>query len=121
MDYVSLMVVVARSGDREFKLGATLMGKKNEPRLVVFNEFAIDMTPSEHMLFMEYSDVPGVVGKGGTALGESEINIASMQVGRTGEGGTALMGINVDTAIPDALLTRVEAKAEVSEAWSVEL
>lgn len=121
MDYVSLMVVVARSGDREFKLGATLMGKKNEPRLVVFNEFGIDMAPSHHMLFLEYSDVPGVVGKVGTALGENGINIASMQVGRTGEGGTALMGINVDSAIPDALMERINAKAEVSEAWSVEL
>lgn len=120
-DYVSLMVVVARSGEREFRLGATLMGKKNEPRLVVFNEFDIDMAPSPHMLFLEYTDVPGVVGKVGTALGENAINIASMQVGRTSEGGTALMGLNVDSAIPEALLERISAKAEVSEAWSIEL
>ncbi|MDP2299727.1 MAG: NAD(P)-dependent oxidoreductase, partial [Actinomycetota bacterium] len=86
LDYVSLMVVVARAGDGEFKLGATLIGKKNEPRLVAFNEFDIDMVPTQHMLFLKYSDVPGVVGKVGTALGENEINIASMQVGRTGEG-----------------------------------
>lgn len=120
-DYVSLMVVVANAGDREFKLGATLMGKKNEPRVVVFNDFAIDMAPSHHMLFLEYTDVPGIVGKVGTALGENGINIASMQVGRTGEGGTALMGINVDSAIPDSLMERINAEAEVSEAWSVEL
>jgi len=81
-DYVSLMVVVAKTGDREYKLGATLIGKKNEPRLVVFNEFSVDMAPSAHMLFLEYTDVPGVVGKVGTALGESGINIASMQVGQ---------------------------------------
>jgi hypothetical protein len=31
------------------------------------------------------------------------------------------MGINVDTAIPDALMERVNAKAEVSDAWSIEL
>ncbi len=121
LDYVSLMVVVAKAGGREFKMGATLIGKKNEARLVVFNEFDIDMAPSSHMLFLQYSDVPGVVGKVGTALGENGINIASMQVGRTGEGGIALMGINVDTAIPDELLGRIEAKAEVAEAWSIEL
>jgi D-3-phosphoglycerate dehydrogenase len=121
LDYVSLMVVVARTGGREYKLGATLMGKKNEPRLVVFNEFQIDMVPSSHMLFLQYADTPGVVGKVGTALGENSINIASMQVGRTAEGGTALMGINVDTAIPDALMERINAKAEVTEAWSIEL
>lgn len=120
-DYVSLIVVVARSGDREYKLGATLIGKKNEPRLVVFNDFQIDMAPSPHMLFLEYTDVPGVVGKVGTVLGENDINIASMQVGRTAEGGTALMGLNVDTAIPEELRERINAAAEVSEAWSVEL
>jgi|GEM_PF-4501303 len=31
------------------------------------------------------------------------------------------MGINVDSAIPEALMERINAKAEVSEAWSVEL
>ncbi|MRS11767.1 MAG: phosphoglycerate dehydrogenase [Actinobacteria bacterium] len=121
LDYVSLMVVVAKAGGREFKMGATLIGKRNEPRMVLFNEFDIDMAPSAHMLFLEYADVPGVVGKVGTALGEAGINIASMQVGRTEAGGTALMGLNIDTAIPDDLLAAVEAKAEVTEAWSIEL
>lgn len=121
LDYVSLMVVVARAGGREFKLGATLIGKKNEPRLVTFNEFDIDMAPTHHMLFLTYSDVPGVVGKVGTALGENDVNIASMQVGRTEEGGTALMGLNVDSPISDALMDRINAKAEVAEAWRIEL
>lgn len=121
LDYVSLMVVVARAGDREFKLGATLIGKKNEPRLVTFNEFDIDMAPTHHMLFLTYTDVPGVVGRVGTALGENDVNIASMQVGRTEEGGTALMGLNVDSPISDALMDRINAKAEVAEAWRIEL
>lgn len=121
MDYVSLMVVVAKADGREYKMGATLIGKKNEPRLVVFNDFDIDMAPSEHMLFLQYSDVPGVVGKVGTALGENGINIASMQVGRTEAGGTALMGLNIDSPLSDELMARINAKAEVSEAWSVEL
>ena len=121
LDYVSLMVVVAKAGGSEFKMGATLIGKKNEPRLVLFNEFDIDMAPSEHMLFLQYTDVPGVVGKVGTALGENNVNIASMQVGRTEVGGTALMGINIDSALSDELMTRIKAKAEVAEAWSIEL
>ena len=86
-----------------------------------FNQFDIDMAPSEHMLFLTYTDVPGVVGRVGTALGENNVNIASMQVGRTEEGGTALMGLNVDTPISDALMERINAKAEVAEAWRIEL
>ncbi len=121
LDYVSLMVVVAKTSEREYKMGATLIGKKNEARLVLFNEFDIDMAPSSHMLFLQYTDVPGVVGKVGTALGENSINIASMQVGRTEEGGVALMGVNIDSPISDELMARINAKAEVTAAWNIEL
>lgn len=120
-DYVSVMVVVAKTGEGEVKLGATLVGKKNEPRLVLFNEFEIDMAPSHYMAFLKYGDVPGVVGKVGTALGEAKINIASMQVGRTEAGGTALMGINVDSPISEELLERIANDVGALEAWSVEL
>jgi D-3-phosphoglycerate dehydrogenase len=97
------------------------VGKKNEPRLVRFNEFEIDMAPSKYMAFLEYGDVPGVVGKVGTALGQAKINIASMQVGRTEAGGTALMGVNVDSPISDELLARIAADVGATAAWSVEL
>ena len=120
-DYVSVMAVVAKGPEGSARLGATLIGKKNEPRLVHFNEFDVDMAPTAHMVFLQYADVRGVVGKVGTALGNAGINIASMQVGRTGAGGTALMGINVDTPIEGDLLEQIEAAAEVEHAWSVEL
>jgi len=120
-DYVSVMAVVAKSGEREFRLAATLMGKKNEPRLVAFNEFQIDMNPSKYMLFLQYADVLGVVGKVGTALAHGGVNIASMQVGRTEAGGTALMGINVDSPVGPALLAQISDEAEVTNAWMIEL
>jgi D-3-phosphoglycerate dehydrogenase len=120
-DYLGLMAVVAKVGAEEVTLAATLVGKKNEPRLVRFNEFEIDMAPSKYMAFLEYGDVPGVVGKVGTALGQAKINIASMQVGRTEAGGTALMGVNVDSPISDELLARIAADVGATAAWSVEL
>jgi D-3-phosphoglycerate dehydrogenase len=49
------------------------------------------------MLFFEYEDRPGVIGKVGTILGQHEINIATMDVGRASRGGTALMGLTLDT------------------------
>ena len=120
-DYIGLMAVVAKVGDAEVTLAATLVGKKNEPRLVRFNEFEIDMTPSHYMAFLQYEDVRGVIGKVGTALGAAQINIASMQVGRTEAGGTALMGINVDSPISSELLATLKAEASATQAWSVEL
>ena len=120
-DYVALMTVKAQTPSGPMKIGATLVGKKDEPRLVSLYEYDIDMVPTKNMAFFVYDDRPGMIGKVGTLLGLSSINIASMQVGRTVAGGQALMGINVDTPVSRELLDKIVAEAGINDAWSVEL
>ncbi len=120
-DYVSALLVSAKTAAGEVRLAATLVGKKNEPRIVRFNEFSIDMAPAPYMVFMEYEDMPGVIGRVGTALAGAGINIGAMQVGRTEQGGLALMGITVDSPIDDQLVTRITAEAGANKAWAVAL
>jgi D-3-phosphoglycerate dehydrogenase len=45
---------------------------------------------------MQYSDVPGMVGKIGTILGEHEVNIARMEVGRIKQGDQAVILLTLD-------------------------
>ena len=52
---------------------------------------------------------------------EAAVNIATMQVGRTEKGGQALMALNVDSTLPEVLLERIVAEAEMDDAWHVEL
>jgi D-3-phosphoglycerate dehydrogenase len=77
------------------------------------NGYDIEMAPSRYMLFFTYEDRPGIIGKVGTILGEADINIATMDVGRPTRGGTALMGLTLDSPVPpeviDRILTEVEA------------
>ncbi len=73
------------------------------------------------MAFFRYPDRPGMIGKVGTMLGDAGINIGSMQVGRHEAGGTALMGITVDTAPSPELLSSIREHAGMDDAWSVEL
>ncbi|MBI5232466.1 MAG: phosphoglycerate dehydrogenase [Coriobacteriales bacterium] len=120
-DYVSQMIVRAQTPSGPVEVGATLVGKKNQPRLVSLYQHDIDMVPSRYMAFFTYEDRPGMIGKIGTLLGVSDINIASMQVGRKKVGGEALMGINVDTPVPRELLDKIVAEAGINNAWSVEL
>ena len=120
-DYVALIVVKCETPTGPVEVGATLVGKKNEPRLVSLYKHDIDMIPSRNMAFFIYEDRPGMIGKVGSYLGNNEINIASMQVGRTKMGGEALMGINVDTPVSSALLDEIKAEAGIIDAWSVEL
>ncbi|PKQ10227.1 MAG: phosphoglycerate dehydrogenase [Actinobacteria bacterium HGW-Actinobacteria-9] len=121
-DYVSLVGVTAHgAGGDDVEIAAALIGKKNEPRLVSLFGYDIDMAPSDNMAFFKYPDRPGMIGKVGTQLGSEGINIGSMQVGRTDAGGTALMGITVDSPISAELLAQISEQGEMEAAWSVEL
>ncbi len=64
------------------------------------NGFEIEVTPARHMVFFTYVDRPGIIGTVGTLLGEHDVNIATMDVGRKAEGGDALMCLTVDTEVP---------------------
>jgi D-3-phosphoglycerate dehydrogenase len=95
-DYVSLVRIVA--GD--ICVAGTLVGPSNRERLVEVWAFAVDMEPSDHMVFFRYEDRPGVVGLIGGKMGEANVNIATMQVARTEAGGEALIAMAVDSAVP---------------------
>jgi D-3-phosphoglycerate dehydrogenase len=59
------------------------------------------------MVFLRYTDRPGIVGTVGNILGEASINIAGMQVSREAVGGHALVGMTVDSAVPGDVLGRI--------------
>ncbi len=120
-DYVSLVHVKAETPSGPLEAGATLVGMKNEPRLVSLYGYDLDMPPSPFMSFFIYEDKPGMIGKVGTLLGAHKINIGQMQVGRTTKGGNALMGVTVDTPVPSDVLQKLVREAGMHDAWSVEL
>jgi D-3-phosphoglycerate dehydrogenase len=103
------------------EIGSALIGKKDEPRIVSLYGYDLDMSLSKHMAFFRYPDRPGMIGKVGTVLGAQGINIGSMQVGRTEEGGQALMAITVDSPLSSELLGQIKTEAAMDDAWYVEL
>jgi D-3-phosphoglycerate dehydrogenase len=85
-------------------VSGTLSGPKHVEKLVEIDGYDLDIPPSEHMAFFRYEDRPGVVGIVGRILGDADVNIASMQVGRDTKGGHALVALTVDSAIPGDVL-----------------
>ena len=59
------------------------------------------------MIFLRYDDVPGVIGRVGTLLGEAGVNIANMTVSRNREGGKALMVLSLDAPATTDVLARL--------------
>jgi len=106
-DYVSSISLRAETDEGPVSVGGTLVGKKNAERVIQVFDFDVEIAPAEHMIFFVYRDRPGIIGKVGTLLGEHDINIATMEVGRKAEGGDALMGLTVDSPVPTAVLDQI--------------
>ncbi|MBC7252437.1 MAG: phosphoglycerate dehydrogenase [Actinobacteria bacterium] len=120
-DYVNLIMVRGRRDGSEVAVGGTLVGLSNTERFVHVYEYDIDLGPSRYMAFFRYADVPGMIGKIGTILGNHDINIAHMQVGRRKIGGEAVMGINVDVPIPDEVMEEIRRVPKVRDGKFIQL
>jgi D-3-phosphoglycerate dehydrogenase len=81
-------------------VSGTLTGLRQAARIVEINGFEAELAPADHMMFLSYTDRPGVVGIVGQILGDRKINIAGMQVCRDARGGEALIALTVDSAVP---------------------
>ena len=113
-DYTSLVTFRARSGDTEVCVSGTLFSEK-QLRVVSVNGFRVEFDPTGWLIYMVNRDVPGVVGKVGTVLGDREINIAEYNLARAPEGGKAMAIITVDSAIDDVTLSFIQSFKEMED------
>ncbi|MFQ5768605.1 MAG: NAD(P)-dependent oxidoreductase, partial [Acidobacteriota bacterium] len=83
------------------------------PRLVEVDGVRLECSPKGHLLFFRNRDVPGVVGRIGTILGEAQVNIVGLQLGRAAPLKTAVSLVKVDGPIPTAALEALRALPEL--------
>lgn len=104
-DYVNRLAI--RGGGR--RLAATLMGLRNEARIVRVDQHELDVPPSDNMLFLRNDDRPGMIGHVGRVLGDGGINIDDMAVGRHPSEDAALMVISSRQRVSDDLVSELAA------------
>jgi D-3-phosphoglycerate dehydrogenase len=90
-------------------VGGTLTGRRQLEKLVEVNGFDMEIAPTKHMIFLTYTDRPGIVGTVGQILSSEGINIAGMQVCRDDRGMDALIVLSVDSAVPRAMLDDISS------------
>ena len=91
-------------------------------RLVSLLGYKIDIAPGRQSLIFEYVDAPGRMGTIGTILGEAGINITTMQIGAKPADRCALVYMNVEGEVDDAVLSRLRAEIpELKNLWYVKL
>jgi len=105
-DYTNKMEVMVKGRDWSHRLSGTVF-QNGEIHIVGIDDFTLDILPTGHLVLIPHIDQPRVVGPVGTVLGESDINIAGMQLGRQEQGGAALMVLMVDNAVDDAVLRKL--------------
>jgi D-3-phosphoglycerate dehydrogenase len=111
----------ALASGHQIKVDGTLMGIKKVEKIIAIDGFDLDLPPTENLLFLRYTDKPGVVGAVGNSLGNAQINIAGMQVAREAAGGKALMALTVDSPVSDAVTDSLKKEIAADLVRSVSL
>jgi len=109
----SNMITISIEGPGEKRLvSGTLF--EGVPRIVKLRDYQMDFRPEEHMLLLAYGDRPGIIGKIGTILGEHDINIASMNLGRREKKGEAMVILSLDSAVPQEVVEQVKVATDAT-------
>ncbi|MBA3256017.1 MAG: phosphoglycerate dehydrogenase [Pyrinomonadaceae bacterium] len=108
----------------EQSLSGTLFGfgeQARQGRITELNGFHIEAIPHGYMLVMRNQDVPGVIGRVGTTLGERGVNISRFHLGRRERGGEALALIETDAPLSDEAIKELLSFAPIISALQIEL
>jgi D-3-phosphoglycerate dehydrogenase len=95
-----------RSNGRQMTVGGVALPGV-APRLTRIGDFKVDVAPRRTLIVLTNADVPGVIGRVGTVLGDAGVNIAEYHQARLSQGGEALAAISVDGEVTDALRRRL--------------
>ncbi len=120
-NYSDLIRADIVTDDGKISLAGTLFGTRNEPRIVMINNYIINAKPDGALLYVINKDKPGVIGQMGTILGKHGINIADMTVGRREEEDVALTLINLDQPANQEVINELLATDKIVEVRSIEL
>lgn len=106
------------SGGRALRIGGALLGETHG-RITRIGAFRVDIAPRGTLVILRNRDVPGVIGRVGTLLGDAGVNIAEYHQARLQAGGEALAAVSVDQPLDATALERLETLPEVLEVRQV--
>ena len=113
----SLLLRVDGEGTGEIE-GAVVLG---EPRVIRLEGLPVDLVPQGRLLVLRHLDRPGLIGDLGRLLGEANVNIGEMRVGRDSPRGRAITALSLDDPVPAEVGDRLRAIPGVESARLVEL
>ncbi len=112
-DYTDLVRVEVTAGSGTVRVAGTLIGQRNRPHLIEAWGQRFQLQLEEYVTLFRYRDVPGMLGRVGTAFGQHGVNIISAAVGRLpdeanmGDGHLAAMAITTSSPAPPEVVDEI--------------
>ncbi|HEY4379322.1 MAG TPA: phosphoglycerate dehydrogenase [Acidobacteriaceae bacterium] len=121
----STLKIVLHTSEGDASASATVL-HGNSPRLLTYDGIDIEAPLNGTLVTIRNHDVPGVVGRIGTILGEHSLNIANFALGRSTRSqrvpqGQALAVVQIDVQNPSDAAPAIEALRKVEAIASVRL
>ena len=89
--------------------GVGMVGVRGALRIMGLYDIDIEAPLRGVIIFIRNQDVPGVIGRVGTILGDRKINIATFTLGRDSQSQQAIGLVNVDNDVPNEVLQEIRA------------
>ena len=116
-DYRNLIQLIITEGeDKQFVISGTVL-ERTHPRIVQIGDFPIVFMPEGRMAYVPHKNVPGVIGRVGTIMGEHGVNISRM-VTSSGDNNVSrdsIMVLGLDNDVPQEAIDRCLQMDEIYE------
>jgi D-3-phosphoglycerate dehydrogenase len=119
-DYPEYLELRLWTAAGEARVGGALIAA-GYPRLVLIGDYRLDIVPHGTLVVIRNRDVPGVIGRVGTILGNENVNIGEYHQARLSAGGEALAAISVDGRLAAKVVEALEAIPEIHDVRQVQL
>ena len=119
-EYPHLVAVTLEGEAGEVSVAGTVFAER-DPRVVQIEGYRLEFRPKGYLLVLRNRDVPGVVGKVGTLLGDARVNIAEIHLSRSPEEAMAMAVVRLDGDLEPSVLEALEEITEVTQVTMIDL
>lgn len=121
--FSSSLTISVGTDETEWVAGGTIFGN-DMPRLIRLDNMILETYLDGTMLVFTHQDTPGIIGALGTILGEYNINIAQMSVGRAATdapGGLSIGVLNLDSCPSEEAIQAINAHEGIHQSAVIEM
>ncbi|WP_386679472.1 phosphoglycerate dehydrogenase [Loktanella sp. R86503] len=109
--YIKVTVV---TDTRERSVAGTVFSD-GKPRFIQIKGINVDAEVGENMLYTTNKDIPGIIGKLGSILGDHGVNIANFTLGRSEAKGEAIALLYIDEPVPADAVKALETSGHFQQ------